>query len=401
VSERTLARTVVVATIGIAIGTLFFVWAELNWKNLGNRTAVAAVATGGAVLGGLWAFRMARRPTPIDWIHELVRAAMLAALVSGTGALVSHLGDLVVPGTEPGNNQPNAWTPLFVTFLVAATLVATSSVLPVWRHRHAVRVHGERPLAETLSACGAWLAAVAFVLASLGAVVEADLARPFAPVAAVSLVLLALFGVQAQRRETPRSSRTSLVLAVSGGALAAFSLTFALTGFPLVDRETHRDAGACRAADHPGLFLDARASRVTSYRARGVALRRVECRTTFQYNDERHITVLGRDANGRDIGGKELFVRVVGSPLERARAACEILLADRCEAPLAYPSQIAGVAAGLPAGGALVPRESSGKLAFFAVTHDYPNGRGTTVGRRRILVAHEVDLSTGRLVEGR
>jgi hypothetical protein len=176
---------------------------------------------------------------------------------------------------------------------------------------------------------------------------------------------------------------------------------FALTGFPLVDHETHRDADACLAADHPGLFLDARSSRVTAYRARGVALRRIECRTTFQYNDERHIAVVGRDPDGRDIAGRELFVRVVGNPLERARAACEILLADRCEAPLAYPSQIAGVAAGLPAGGALVPRESSGKLAFYAVTHDYPNGRGTTVGRRRILVAHEVELSTGRLLEGR
>jgi hypothetical protein len=49
----------------------------------------------------------------------------------------------------------------------------------------------------------------------------------------------------------------------------------------------------------------------------------------------------------------------------------------------------------------LVPRESAGRLAFYAVTHDYPNGRGTTLGRRRILVPHEVELSTGRLLEAR
>ncbi len=400
-SERALGRVVVAAAVGAAFGTLFFVWAELNWKNLGSRTVVAGVALGGGTLAALWAFRVARRPTPIDWIHELVRTAMLAALVCGAGALVTHLGDLSVPGSKPGSNQPNAWTPLFVTFLVAASVAFTSSVLPAWRYRHAVRVHGERPLSDTFVACGVWLSAVAFVFAFLGAIIEADLARPFVPVAALAIMLFAGFALVSLRREPPRFARSLVVLAAFGSTLAAFTLTFAFTGFPLADREADRDADACRAAEHPGIFLDARASRVTAYRARGVGLRRVECRTTFQYNDERHIAVVGRDAEGRDLAGKELFVRVVGSPLERARAACEILLADRCEAPLAYPSQIAGVAAGLPTGGALVPHEQSGKLAFFAVTHDYPNGRGTTVGRRRILVAHEIDLSTGRLLDAR
>ena len=179
-----------------------------------------------------------------------------------------------------------------------------------------------------------------------------------------------------------------------------FSAVFAFSGFPLVDREVHRDEMACRAADHPGLFLDARSSRVTAYRARGVSLRRVECRTTFQYTDERHIAVVGRDPHGDDHQGAKLFVRVVGSPIERARAACEILLADRGEVPLAHASEVTGLAA-LPPGGVLVPRETAGRLAFFAVTHDYPNGRGTTLGRRRILVPHEIELSTGRVLETR
>jgi hypothetical protein len=96
----------------------------------------------------------------------------------------------------------------------------------------------------------------------------------------------------------------------------------------------------------------------------------------------------------------ELFVRVVGTPLERARAACEILLADHCETPLAYPSEISGLAV-IPEGGVLVPHERAGRLAFFAVTNDYPHGRGTTLGRRRVVVAHEVDLSTGRLLDAR
>jgi hypothetical protein len=400
VSERAFARLTVVATVGVVLGALFFVWAELNWKSLGSRAAVFGVTLAGAALGALWAFFMARRPTPIDWIHELVRTAMLAALVSGIGALVAHLGDLVVPGQAGlGNNQPNTWTPLFVTLLVASTLVATSSVLPVWRHRHAVRVYGDRPHAETLAACGAWLGSVAFVFAVLGVVVEADLAHAFGPIAGLSVLLLLEFPFQFFAR--PRAfTRAASALAAVGAALAVLTGTFSLTGFPLVDREAHRDEVACRAADHPGLFLDARASRVTAYRARGAALRRVECRTTFQYNDERHIAVVGRDPHGDDHQGAELFVRVVGSPLERARAACEILLADRCEAPLAYPSEITGLAS-LPPGGVLVPRESAGRLAFYAVTHDYPNGRGTTLGRRRILVPHEVELSTGRLLEAR
>jgi hypothetical protein len=401
VSERALARVVASATVAIAIGWLFYVWAELNWKNLGNDAAVAGVTLGGAVLGALWAFRLAGRATPIDWIHELVRTAMLATLVAGVGALVAHLGDLVPPGqAELGNNQPNVWSSRFVTLLVAATLVATSSVLPIWRHRHAVRVYGDRPLAETLAACGAWLSGVAFVFAAIGAVVEADLARPFVPVALFSLLLIASFALVAQRRASRSFDRSALVLAASGTVLGAVTLVFGLTDFPLVDRQNHRDRNACRAADHPGLFLDARSSRVTAYQARGVALRRVECRTTFQYNDERHIAVVGRDAEERDHQGVELFVRVVGTPLERARAACEILLADHCETPLAYPSEISGLAV-IPEGGVLVPHERAGRLAFFAVTNDYPHGRGTTLGRRRVVVAHEVDLSTGRLLDAR
>jgi hypothetical protein len=199
----------------------------------------------------------------------------------------------------------------------------------------------------------------------------------------------------------PRAfGRAAVAFAAVGAALAVLTGVFALSGFPFVDREVHRNEMACREADHPGLFLDARASRVTAYRARGVSLRRVECRTTFQYNDERHIAVVGRDAHGDDHQGAKLFLRVVGSPLERARAACEILLADRCEAPLAYPSEIYGLAS-IPEGGVLVPHERAGRLAFFAVTHDYPHGRGTALGRRRVAVAHEVDLTTGRLLDAR
>jgi len=403
VRERTLARSVVGLTVAVVTGSLFWIWGELNWKNLGSRHAVAGVALLGTALGGLFAVRMARRPTPIDWIHELVRTAMLASLVSGSGALVSRLGDSHPNAVAPSalaNNQPNVSTPMFATLMVVATVIATSSVLPLWRHRHAVRTSPERPLGETLVASGAWLAAVVAVLGATGLVVGVELVRAFVLETVGGLVMIAA-GMSSLRRATPGTlQRAPVAFAVSGGALAVLELVAGLTGFPLPGREAFRDASACLAAGHRGLFRDSRATRVTAYRTREVALRRVECRTTFQYNDERLAVVVGRTGAGRDLRGAELFVRVVGTPLERARAACEILLADRCQAPLAHPSELLGFSA-VPERGLLVPHVRDGRLAFLAVTYEYPQGRQTTVGRRRVVVPHEVELATGTLVDGR
>jgi hypothetical protein len=402
VNERTVSRAIVAFTVALAVGTLFFFWAELNWKNLGSRSAVAAVTLAGAALGAFFAQRMARRPTPIDWIHELVRTAMLVALVVGTGMLVAHLGDLS-PGAAPShvpNNQPTVSTRLFTTLMAISALLASSSVLPIWRHRHAVRTAADAPLSETLAACGAWLSLVVVVLGALGLIARVDLLRVLVPHASLVLALLVACVALSLGRAPRRLERTPLGFVISGGALATASLISGLTGFPIPGRDEHRDGDVCVAARHPGLFCDARATRATAYRARGVELRRVECRSTFQYNDERFLVVVGRDPTGRDHRGAELFVRVVGTPLERARAACEMLLSDRCQAPLSYPSELAGFT-GLPARNILVPHESAGRLTFLAVTHEYPHGRSTTAGRRRIAVPYEVELATGRIVEAR
>ncbi|HEX6764815.1 MAG TPA: hypothetical protein VF103_05040 [Polyangiaceae bacterium] len=402
-SERRLGRIAVALTLAVAIGTLFWIWAEFDWKNLGGRAGVVAVTAAGAALAALFGERMARRPTPIDWIHELVRTAMLVTLVSGIGMLVSYLGDAEPSGGAPAivtNNEPDVSTPLFKTLMLAATVLAMTSVLPIWRHRHAVRTSRKRPLAETLVACGAWLAAVVAALCAVALSIGLELARVLVPHAMLALVMIAV-GVVLFLRRMPRVREgVSYVFAVSGGVLATATAVVGLTGFPFPGRELYRNASACLAGARSGLLLDALATPVTAYRAAGISLRRIECRSTFQYNDERRTVVVGRDENDRDVFGAKLFVRVGGSPLERARAACEILLSERCEAPLAFPSELLGFST-VPEGDLLAPHERGGRLAFLAITYEYPHGRRTTVGRRRIVVPHEVDLATGALVDAR
>jgi hypothetical protein len=179
-------------------------------------------------------------------------------------------------------------------------------------------------------------------------------------------------------------ARPGLVRLSIAAGVASVAVTLAL-----FLRASSSAVARCEATNG-GLVERLHSEKISEYAAPGLSLERLVCKLSFQYSDEETRLVYGKLPDGSALHGESLFARVKGAPLERARAARELLLSGDCDELISAEEALQYTPSFMVAG----PVERDGKLIFNCLHHNYTYGRGTTVGMMNEPTRYVVDLRT-------
>jgi hypothetical protein len=360
--------------VATVFGVIAWAWGILSWKLTGSPATARDIALGLFVLIAVLCYLGVQRK-PSRALKFL--AIALPIVVPTCGGCLTSVSDFNPGGGVNfalANNTPTNQSAGLATLLFGGMLVGLSAIWPL---RRAARTDNGDDISRLVLLSGVWLLASLAVIFWLFRCVPLRIDRWLVPEAALGVVLT-LLGVAMRR---PRRWRTCAGLGV--GVTVGALWIWIISGRSPVAR-CEREAG--------GLLVKWQTTAVTAYRAHGVELQQVVCKTTLQYSNEETRMTFGTVPDGSVLYGASLFTRVSGSPLERARAARDLLLVDDCD-ELALPDD-STVRALAPRIRVQAPVENDGKLIFYCLHHDYMYGRGTTVGMMIEPTRYEVDLHT-------
>jgi hypothetical protein len=370
----TIARGCVCVAVATLIAVLGWAWGHLSWTSLEAPQSATGLGLALFALTLALCWRGTGREASRRWGYLSVA---LALALPTCGGCLTAMHDLNPGGGTNfmlSNNTPANAGPGLGWLLLGGSLLALSALWPLRRVR---READPRRAPLTCVLAGSWLLgglSVVTVLCRTEPIYVERWLLPYAGLGALSIVLGLLL-----RKPAPT------------GRWAALAAAVVLTTIALGVRESRTPLARCERAGGGGLVKSLRRETIAAYAAPGVELQRLVCKQTFQYADEETHVVYGELPDGHELDGKQLFARVRGTPLQRAQAARELLVADDCD-ELVLPSLDAWPA--LAAQGAVLPSEAGGKLVFYGLHHDYVYGRGTTVGMLQELTRYSVDLRT-------
>jgi hypothetical protein len=381
-------RTCTVLVLASVMATLAWLWAHLTIRG-GSPNFITIFVF--VVYVFVWFFSTQRRPT--NALGVILTLTQLA--VSGCANSCNALADYNPGGGisfEMANNLPQVHDQGFSVFMLGGGVIGLSALVPLFYFLHFAQapIPSRESQARVLGSLGLWLALVVVVLVGLGRATELALARYFLPHVILAMALL----VTSLWLSSHRRWYQTVTVILAGGFSLFVAWFGVVTPWHLPSRLDRDNARLC--AEGHGLVRSAGYVGVREYQAPGLSLRRIDCRMTGQYNDEKRFVVVGSDADGNEHLGPELFARTNGNAEQRARAACDTLLAGFCEQVL-LGSENSYYLGATRVDQISPPREEGGGIVFFATRPDYLYGMNTTLGKSHVVTRYDVDLRTSRI----